>query len=137
MLDKADRGEEGRVKRRTNEKHPCGKALSHLPQLTTSTASLLSSALCPHTNSSPLWSRNGERRFGSILSKGGFFIEESMATTTRKKSTRMEELFVSAHTAGLVPFLLFRKVESRPWVTAFAIFPPNHLVMPSILSLTT
>lgn len=46
-LDKEPRGGEGRVKRRTNEKHPCGKALSHLPQLTISTASLPSPALCP------------------------------------------------------------------------------------------
>lgn len=39
VLDKGGR-EEGRVKRRTNEKHPCRKALSHRPQLSVSTASL-------------------------------------------------------------------------------------------------
>lgn len=39
MLDKEAR-EEGRVKRRTNEKHPSRKALSHRPQLSVSTASL-------------------------------------------------------------------------------------------------
>jgi len=105
MLDKESR-EEGRVKRRTNEKHPCRKALSHLPQLSVSTVSLPSLALLSSHKLFPTEERKLRKALWFHLERRGFFTEESMATTTRKKSTREEGHFLSAYKTGLVPFLL-------------------------------
>lgn len=139
VLDKEGR-EEGRVKRRTNEKHPCRKVLSHLPQQSVSTTPLLSlsvslSRFLSSQKLFPTEERKTRKALWFHLEWGGFFTEESMATTTRKKSIREEEHFLSAHTSGLVPFMLLGKVESQPWVTAFAIFPPSCPALPSFTAL--
>lgn len=109
-LDKQRRRGEGRVKRRTNEKHPCGKALSHLPQLTVSSASLLSLALCPCKNF-PTVEQKLRKALWFHLEQGeggewwGFFTEESMATTTTKKKYKRGGRFSLSIHNSLVPFL--------------------------------
>lgn len=89
QIRRAERREE--QKRRTNEKHPCREALSHLPQLSVSTASLPSSCSLSLRKLFPTRRGNREALWFHLERGGGFFTEEKYGHYYKEEKAREEE----------------------------------------------
>lgn len=79
------------------------KEPSHLPQLSFPLLPSLSLSSCKHFPTKE-WKMREALWFH--LEQQGFFTEESIATTTKKRSTREEAHFLSAHTTRSLSCLL-------------------------------
>lgn len=96
MLDKEGRVER-KVKRRTNEKHPCRNAQSSSPAVISTACLPPSLALCPYANTSPPKSGKLHRSFGSMLSNGDSSLKKVWPLLLRRKAQERRNIF-SQHT---------------------------------------